>query len=103
MEAITLNLIMMFAIGLMGMVVHFIKKYQQGPGQGVNRENGTNALIACYRYFFKVDILNTIVAFIGYSALFGVLYSQNGIDYVSVITAGFTCDSFFNRAKSGKI
>lgn len=101
-SVITPDLMAFFVMGLLGMIVHFITKFEKGPGNGLDLSD-TGRIKACWNYFFKVDILNTIKAFIGYIFLFGALYSLGSISMETAIMAGYTCDSAFNKAKSGKI
>lgn len=104
-EMVITNPFFIFSMGLLGMVAHFIKKYQEGPAQSglTPSAEGTNILKAFVRYFFVVDVLNTIRAFIGYCGLMLVLFSLGEAGPVSALVSGITCNSFFNKAESGKI
>lgn len=85
----------LFLIGFLGMIAHFLKKFQADelkiPSNGVFK--------VMLSYFFGTDLINTMLAIISYIVLFFIMYQQQALNVFAVFSAGFMCDSLLNKAE----
>lgn len=88
----------LFFIGFLGMISHFLKKYQRNQ-LNTQVAGNVNPLTACLRYYFKHDIINTLLTGIAYTVVFFILYQLQTTDIFSVFSAGYMADSIFNKAE----
>lgn len=94
-ELIT-NPIFLFFIGFLGMITHFLKKYEKDElNTAVN-----GRLHNMYIYFIEKNIVNTIYSFISYIVLFIITYQMGDLSILSMFGAGYMSDSLFNRLEN---
>lgn len=88
----------LFFVGFLGMISHFLKKYQKNQ---LNATIGTNInpFSACIAYYLHYDVINTILTCIAYIVVFAILYQLGTTDLFSVFASGYMSDSIFNKAE----
>lgn len=84
-----------FMIGFLGMISHFLKRYAKNQ-LTVDMQN---PLIGMYTFFFKVDIINTVMTVIAYTVAFFVMYQMGENSILSSFSAGYMANSLFNKAE----
>ena len=85
MEYTVLTLIGYFVILLLGIVCHFLKKKITGQ------------TLADIKSYFRNNFKTTVTTFIAAIVLFASLIYTGGLSVIAVFTAGYACDSVFNR------
>lgn len=82
-------------VGLLGMISHFLKKYQ------ANQTSMTayNPLIGMFKYYFEVDVINTLLTFIAFAVMLIVMKQMNETSIFGIFSSGYMCDSLFNKAE----
>lgn len=88
------NPIFLFFIGFLGMVAHFLKKFQAKQLQIHADQIGSTLL----DYFFRVDLINTILTVIAYVVGWFILIQTGQLNIASGFSTGFMADSLFNKA-----
>ena len=84
----------LFFVGFLGMITHFLKSYQ--AKQIPVCEKGVCSTL--WKYFFKEDVINTILTVIAYIITFFIMYGMEAQTVFSMFSAGYMSDSLFNRA-----
>ncbi len=79
----------LYAVALVGMIVHFLKQKVKGQ------------TLVEIREYFSANFKDTLIAFIATSLgfvayMFGLSTGQNA-DFLAVFAVGYMCDSFFNK------
>lgn len=97
MSKLITNPIFLFFIGFLGMVAHFLKKFQSKQLQIQADQIGSTIL----DYFFRVDLINTLLTVIAYVVGFVMLWTTNQVNVFGAFSAGYMADSLFNRASNG--
>ena len=98
MSKLIVNPIFLFFIGFLGMVSHFLKKFQKKQLEIRADQIGSTIL----DYFFRVDLINTLLTVIAYIVGFIMLFATNQVNVFGAFSAGYMADSLFNRASAGK-
>ena len=96
MSKLITNPIFLFFIGFLGMFSHAVKKYQRKQFTGNKGFKDT-----MIDYFFRKEILNTLLTFIGYIISFFVLYETHQMNIFASFSAGYMADSIFNKFEQG--
>lgn len=89
----------LFFIGILGMISHFLKKYQLNQ-LNVSVGANTNPLFSLLAYYLHFDVVNTILTCIAYIVAFFVLLQLGTTDLFSVFASGYMADSIFNKAEA---
>lgn len=84
-----------FLFGFLGMVCHFIKKYQKDELE-IRRKNVLHTMI---KYFFKKDAINTVLTLISYIVVTGIIIEIGEHSLFTAFSAGYMSDSIFNKAE----
>lgn len=84
-----------FSIGFFGMISHFLKKYMKNQLD----IRPSNSLAGMYTYFFKTDLVNTMLTIISYIVLFFVMYQMGEHGILTSFTTGYMSNSLFNKAE----
>jgi len=87
--------ILIFLFGFLGMLCHFIKKYQKDE-LSIRRKNIVHTMV---KYFFKKDILNTLTTLIAYVVTTGIIIEIGEHSLFTAFSAGYMSDSIFNKAE----
>lgn len=84
----------LFFIGFLGMILHFLKSYQ-----AKQLDFATDGVLdGLFKYYFKVDVINTVITAIVYIIFFFVLFEYNKADLYNVFLTGYGADSLLNKA-----
>lgn len=94
MSKLITNPFFLFLIGFLGMVAHFLKKFQSKQLQIQANQIGSTIL----DYFFRVDLINTLLTVIAYVVGFVMLWTTNQVNVFGAFSAGYMADSLFNKA-----
>ena len=97
MSKLITNPIFLFFIGFLGVFSHAIKKYQRKQFTGNRGFRDT-----MMDYFFRKEILNTLLTFIAYIISFFVLYETRQMNIFAAFSAGYMADSIFNKLEQGE-
>jgi len=85
-EAISiLMLILYFLIGIIGVIVHFLKKKVKGQS------------IASVKKYFATHFRSTVLMFFAYIGAFAGLHELGQLTMAAAFMAGYTCDSLINK------
>lgn len=84
-----------FLFGFLGMICHFIKKYQRDE-LDIRRKNLMHAMI---KYFFKKDIINTLLTLISYIVVTSIIIEIGEHSLFTAFSVGYMSDSIFNKAE----
>ena len=85
----------LFGIGFLGMMCHFLKKYQSNQLQ----INTANPLAGMIKYFFQTDVINTFLTVIAYIVVFFIMNQMKEGGIMASFSAGYMSDSLFNKAQ----
>jgi len=97
-QLFTLDYLVIFVIGFLGMLVHFFKKNIKG-------ETGTE-IISYFHDNLKSTLTALIITLVGTSAYFLIISANNQpADMINAFTIGYMFDSMINRweTKGAKI
>ena len=89
----------LFFVGFLGMISHFLKKYQANQLKAEIGAN-INPFSACIAYYLHYDTINTVLTCIAYGVTFAALYQAGTTDLFSVFASGYMADSIFNKAEA---
>lgn len=81
-----LELFLNFFILFLGVISHFFKKKIKGE------------TLSDVKDYFRSHFNNTVTTIIASIVLFGSLVATGGIGIIASFTAGYACDSLFNKA-----
>lgn len=90
-----------FLIGFFGMITHFLKKYKFQRSS--IKMSADHVWLGMYNYFFKLDIVNTMMTVICYIVGYFVAYQLGDTSIYAMFTTGYMSDSLFNRAEEKKL
>lgn len=85
----------LFMIGFFGMISHFLKQYQQNQ-LSINTNNPFTGML---KYFFKINVINTLLTVISYIVVFFIMYQMKEQGILAAFSAGYMSDSLFNKAE----
>ena len=94
MENLISSPIFLFFIGFLGMICHFLKKYQTKQISIQDKSIGKTLI----HYFFRTDLINTLLGIIAYVITFFILYTMGSQTIFSMFSCGYMSDSLFNRS-----
>lgn len=84
-----------FLFGFLGMICHFIKKYQRDELDIKRR----HIVLTMIKYFFKKDAINTVLTLISYIVITGIMIEIGENSLFTAFSAGYMSDSIFNKAE----
>ncbi len=85
----------LFTIGFLGMISHFLKKFQDNEVKLPEKD----PFQAMLNYFFKTDVINTVLCVICYIVLFFYMYQQHMLSVYIAFSSGYLSDSLLNKAE----
>lgn len=91
------NPVFLFCIGFLGIITHFLKKYESDQ---LNSDID-GRLHNMYVYFFQKNVINTVYSFIAYVILFIITLQMGELGILTMFSAGYMSDSLFNKMESG--
>lgn len=84
-----LNPAFLYAVSLLGMIVHFLKKNIVGET--------TTEIKDYFRDHFKSTFIAFIATSLGFVVYMFTLATGQNADFLAVFAAGYVCDSIFNK------
>lgn len=82
-----LTLLLNFVVLMLGVLTHFFKKKIKGE------------TLSDVKSYFRTHFKNTITTIIAAIVSFGSLAGTGGLGFIASFTAGYACDSLFNKAE----